>query len=448
MTPSFRFPRGFVWGVATSALQIEGGTPTDGRGESVWDRFALKPGSIVDGDAPYPACDHYRRYRADLDLMRRFGFRHYRFSVSWARVLPRGRGRPNPKGLGFYDRLVDAMLERGIAPWITLYHWELPQALEDEGGWRIRPTAEAFGAYAELVVRTLGDRVKNWISLNEIPCFIGLSYGAGRHAPGARESAAVVNQAYHHALLAHGMAVRAVRQFGGRGARIGLTHNPDVAVPVAETPEHIAASRRWFERRNRHILGPVFRGEYSAEYLAENGASSPKVEPGDLESISQPLDFLGINVYSGTFVEASRSGPRTVSLPPSFPRGDLPWLNLIPQSLYWAVRHSWELYRPASLYITENGTCYEDQLGDDGRPLPDLHRREFVRSYLIALHRAVAEKLPVRGHFLWSFLDNFEWAEGYRKRFGIVYVDFKTQRRMPKLSAHWYAEVVRRNRVV
>jgi beta-glucosidase len=284
--------------------------------------------------------------------------------------------------------------------------------------------------------------------MNEIPCFIGMGYGTGEHAPGAKESAAVVAQAYHHALLAHGEAVRAVRQFGGRGARVGLTHNPDVGIPVTETPRDIAAAQAWTEQRNGHLLGPVFRRRYPLAYLRKCGAGRPVVQPGDLALISQPTDFLGLNVYTGVFIRAAKAaGPEALPLPAGFPRADLPWLNLAPQSIYWAARHLQNLYGAKSLVITENGAGYEDQPDASGQIL-DLHRREYLRNYLLSVHRATAERIPVHGYFAWSFIDNFEWAYGYAKRFGLVYNDYTTQRRTPKLSARWYSTVVRENRVL
>ena len=445
---SYRFPKNFVWGVATAAAQIEGAATTAGKGESIWDRFARKPGAVARGDTPEHACEHYRRYRTDFALMRKFGLRHYRFSVAWPRVLPTGRGGVNQPGLDFYDRLVDAMLAHQLTPWATLFHWDLPQALEDEGGWRTRSTVTAFAAYADAVVRTLGDRVKHWITMNEIPCFIGMGYRTGEHAPGAREHPAVVAQAYHHALLAHGEAVRAVRQWGGRGARVGLTHNPEIGIPVTETPREIAAAERWTDQKNGYLLTPVFRGHYPADYLRVCGSGRPKVGRGDLALISQPTDFLGINIYTGTFIRAGAAGrPEVLPMPAHYPRADLPWLNHAPQSIYWAARHLQRCYGIKSIFITENGAGYEEQPDAQGEIL-DLHRRDYFRNYLLAVQRATAERIPVHGYFAWSFIDNFEWAYGYAKRFGLVYVDYATQRRTPKLSAHWYAAVVRENRVL
>jgi beta-glucosidase len=445
---SASFPKKFVWGVATAAPQIEGFATTDGKGESVWDRFALKPGAVAGGDTPAIACEHYRRFRNDFALMKRLGIRHHRFSVAWPRIFPLGRGAINQRGLDFYSRLVDAMLEHDITPWATFYHWDLPQALEDEGGWRVRSTVEAFSGYANTLVQTLGDRVKNWITMNEIPCFIGLGYGTGEHAPGAKESPAVLAQAYHHALLAHGSAVRAVREFGGRGARVGLTHNPDIGIPVTETPRDQAAARRWTEQRNGHLLGPVFTGRYPAAHLRAGEAARPVVQPGDLALISQPTDFLGLNVYTGAFIRAGRGGrPEVLPIPASYPVADLPWLLHAPQSIYWAMRHLRDIYAIKSFFITENGAGYEDRPTADGEII-DLHRREYLRNYLLAVQRASADGIPVHGYFAWSFIDNFEWAYGYAKRFGLVYNDYATQRRTPKLSAHWYTAVMRDNRVL
>lgn len=447
LSASYPFPKDFVWGVATAAAQIEGAEAAAGKGESVWDRFARQPGAVVNGDTPAVACDHYHRYRADFALMRRLGYRHYRFSVAWPRIFPVGRGAANERGLDFYRRLVDAMLEHEITPWATLYHWDLPQALEEEGGWRMRSTVQAFAAYADTVVRALGDRVKRWITVNEIPCFIGMGYGTGEHAPGAKENATVVAQAYHHALLAHGEAVRAVRQFGGRGARVGLSHNPEIGIPATETPRDIAAAQRWTERRNGRLLAPVFLGRYQAPARGE-AAGRAVVQAGDLALISQPTDFLGLNIYTGAFIRAGRGQkPEQLPLPANFPRSDLPWLHHAPQSIYWAARHLQSLYGVKSFVVTENGAGYEEQPDPRGEIL-DLHRREYLRNYLIAVQRATAEGLPVHGYFAWSFIDNFEWAYGYAKRFGLVYNDYATQRRTPKFSAGWYAAVIRANGVV
>lgn len=442
------FPPDFVWGVATAAPQIEGAADEDGKGESIWDRFAKLPGKTAKGDTPAVACAHYHLYKDDFALMKSLGIRHHRLSIAWPRIYPAGTGAVNDKGLGFYDRLIDSMLEHGITPWVTLYHWDLPQALEDAGGWRNVATAEAYGAYAAVVVRKLADRVKNWMTLNEIAAFIPLGYGSGQFAPGAHEGPAALNQCYHHALVAHGYGIEAVRQFGGAGARVGLAHNPSTPVPVTETPGDIAAAGAAYARNNAQLMAPMLTGEYPEPWLKEQGANAPKFTAAELARISQRLDFLGLNLYGGSFVRAGADGkPETLPLPSDYPRGASDWLNILPQVMYWAVRHAEETYGVKDFYITENGVSADDKVNDKGQVI-DLGRREFYRNYLLSLRRAVAEGRGVRGFFAWSFMDNFEWSEGYSKRFGIVHVDYPTQKRTPKLSAEWYAQVIAGNRVI
>lgn len=448
--PSYRFPEGFAWGVAAASAQIEGAAREDGKGESIWDRFATLPGKIRGGDTPEVACDHYHRFEADADLIRDLGIRHYRLSVAWPRVVPDGSGTINGRGLDFYDRLIDALLARGITPWVTLFHWDLPQALEDRGGWLSRGTVDAFRRYAGAVVGRLGDRVDRWFTVNEIPCFIGFGYGSGSFAPGRTESARVLNQGYHHALLAHGHAVRTVREFGKPGSVVGLVQNhlPPPPIPAIELEADVAAARAEYERTNRQLMGPVFLGHYPEAFLREAGADAPEVRPGDLELIASPTDFLGLNIYAGNFVRAGRDGRAEIlPFPRQYPEGDLPWLRVTPEVLYWSVRWAAEVFGVKTFQITENGAAFDDSVTVEGEVL-DLDRREYVRNHLIGLHRAVAEGYDVRGYFLWSLMDNFEWAEGYGKRFGIVRVDYATQERTPKLSARWYAEVARRNRIV
>jgi len=448
-TSSYQFPPGFVWGAATAAAQIEGAARADGKGESIWDRFATIPGKIKGGDTPEVACDHYHRYAADADLMRELGIRHYRLSIAWPRIFPDGAGPPNVRGLDFYDRLIDALLSRAITPWVTLFHWDLPQKLEDHGGWLVRDTAVAFGRYAETVVKRLSDRVKHWFTVNEIPCFIGKGYGDGYFAPGRTVDGQSLNQAYHHALLAHGLGVRAVREHGGTGAIVGLVHNhlPAPPIPVIETEEHIDAARTVYERENRHLMDPLFRGRYADAFFDEEMDDAPVVADGDLELISSPMDFLGLNPYAGRFVRAGGDGaPDVLDFPTRYPCADLWWLQITPQVVYWAVRFATEVFGAKALYITENGAAYADE-PSDGEIL-DLDRREYLRNHLIALHRGIVEGYDVHGYFAWSLLDNFEWAEGYSKRFGLVRVDYETQRRTTKLSGQWYSAVIRENRVV
>lgn len=445
---SLRFPRGFVWGVATAAAQIEGATREGGKGESIWDRYSHTPGKIHGGGVPDVACDHYHLYREDCALMRQLGLRHYRMSIAWPRIFPEGRGAVNQAGVDFYQRLFDALEANGITPWVTMFHWDLPQALEDEGGWRSRRTVDAFAAYADTIVRLFGDRVRNWITLNEIICFTRYGYGGGDKAPGANENEAVVNQTYHHALLCHGHGVRAVREHGRRSARVGLADNPVVPVPVTETPADIAAARRLFVEANIRVLDPIFRRRYSPYYLRNAGAARPKVAKGDFALISLPTDFLGLNIYTGQFVRAGARGkPQVLPLPTDYPRAAPPWLNHLPQAMYWGPRLVRDVYGVREIYITENGAGFDEAPGKSGEVV-DLHRREYLRSYLREAHRAIADGVNIRGYFLWSLMDNFEWQDGYAMRFGLCHTDYATQRRTPKLSARWYSAVLRENQIV
>jgi beta-glucosidase len=444
LTYSSPFPPHFVFGVAAAAAQIEGAAFTDGKGESIWDRFARLEGKVAGGDTLDVACDHYHRFDEDFALMASLGVRHYRLSIAWPRIYPQGDGALNRAGLDFYHRLFESMKKHDITPWVTMFHWDLPQALEERGGWTSRATVDAFARYADTLVQEFGGIVKNWITLNEIRCFTWLAYAVGSKAPGRKESEAVLNQTYHHALLAHGHGVRAVRTYGGDGARVGLTDNCDVSVPVTETPQDIAAAEAWFLDRNAHLLGAIHDQCYSRAYLRRVGTDAPRVEPGDFDLISAPTDFLGLNIYTATYVRAGLNGERyeALALPPNYPRADSPWLNLVPQAVYWATRMCHELYGHRSIYITENGCGYNEEPVVNGEVV-DLHRRDFLRSHLREVHRAIADGVPVDGYFLWSFIDNFEWEDGYQRRFGIVHCDYETLQRTPKLSARYYAYVMR-----
>ena len=449
LTYSSPFPSSFVFGVAAASAQIEGAAFEDGKGESIWDRFARIPGKVAGGDTLDVACDHYHRFDEDFALMASLGIRTYRLSIAWPRIYPNGDGEVNQAGLDFYHRLFASMAKHGITPWVTMFHWDLPQALEDRGGWTARSTVDAFARYADTVVKEFRHEVKNWITLNEIRCFTLLAYGYGTKAPGRQESAAVLNQTYHHALLCHGHGVRAVRQFGGAGARVGLTDNCDVSVPVTETPADIAAAKAWFAEKNEHILGAIHGKGYSDAYLARVGTDAPVVEAGDFELIGLPTDFLGLNIYTATYVRAGRHGQpwEVVPLPPNYPRADSPWLNLVPQAIYWAPRMCHELYDHRSIYITENGCGYNEEPLVDGE-VQVLHRRDYLRNHLREVHRAIADGVPIDGYFLWSFIDNYEWEDGYQRRFGIVHCDYETLVRTPKLSARYYADVIRHRTVL
>ncbi len=443
MSQSYQFPDGFTWGVAAASAQIEGAAFTDGKGTSIWDTFCRVPGKVVGGDTLDVACDHYHRYEADADLMASLGWNNYRLSVAWPRIIPDGTGAINQAGLDFYDRLIDAFLARNVTPWVTLFHWDLPQKLEDENGWLNRKTVDAFSVYADAVTKLLGDRVKNWFTLNEMPCFVGLGYETGIHAPGRTEAKRLVNQGYHHALLAHGRAVQIVRA-NVPNSSVGLVHNPPTPIPVIETEEHIQAAKENYEAVNGPLMAPIFKGEYPQWFL--DSPDAPEVIEGDIEIISQPTDFFGLNLYAGYFVRDSNP-LEEIPFPKQFPQGDLPWVNVTSQTLYWQIRLAKELYGVDKFYITENGAPFDDELTEDGEVL-DLDRREYYRNYLVGLHRAISEGIDVRGYFAWSVMDNYEWAEGYAKRFGLVHVDFETQKRTPKLSAQWYSAVCKANRIL
>jgi beta-glucosidase len=452
LTYASRFPADFVFGVAAAAPQIEGAAFKDGKGESVWDRFARNPGKVHGGHTLDVACDHYHRFDEDFALMASLGIKTYRLSIAWPRIFPHGDGELNQKGLDFYHRLFASMKKHGIQPWVTLFHWDLPQSLEDRGGWTSRVTVDAFARYADTVVKAFAGEVKHWITLNEIVCFTLLGYGTGTKAPGRKESAKLVNQTYHHALLCHGHGVRAVRKFGGAGAVVGLTDNCAVPVPVTETPADIAAAKAWFVDRNAQVLGAIHAGKYTADFLARVGADAPDVQPGDFALISLPTDFLGLNIYSGTFVRASKTAGagtvyETLPHPANYPSADSNWLRLVPQSIYWATRFCHEVYGHQAIYITENGCGYDTEPVVNGEVF-DLHRRDYLRSYLREAHRAVGDGVPLKGYFLWSFIDNYEWEDGYQRRFGIVHCDFETQVRTPKLSARYYADVIRERKIL
>jgi beta-glucosidase len=443
------FPKNFVWGFAAAAPQIEGAAFTHGKGPSVWDTFAREPGRVLNGDTLDPACEHYTRYAQDFKLMRSLGASHYRLSLAWPRIYPDGDGALNQKGLDFYHRLFDSMDKHGLKPWVTMFHWDLPQTLETRfGGWRDRRVADAFALYADTIVKAFGDRVKNWITLNEVMCFTQLGYGNGQKAPGLKLGAGVVNQTYHNALLCHGHAVRAVREHGGRGARVGITDNSYCPIPVTETEADIAAARKAFRQGNWRVLDPIYNGRYDPAYLKAAGADRPVVAKGDLALIAQPTDFLGLNIYTGEFVRAGKRGAvEKLAFPSSYPKADAVWLKIAPQALYWGPRLAAEVYGVKKIYITENGCGYDDAPPVAGE-VHDLHRRDLVRNYLAELRRATVDGVPVAGYFLWSFMDNYEWEDGYQRRFGVVYCDFQTQKRTPKLSARWYSEVMARNALV
>jgi len=419
----------FLLGAATSAYQIEGATQEDGRGPSIWDTFAQRPGAILDGSSGEPACDHYHRFPEDIRLMRELGLKAYRFSVAWPRILPEGRGRINPKGLAFYDRLVDGLLEAGIVPFLTLYHWDLPQALEDQGGWRNRETAFAFAEYAEVVGRALADRVPFFATLNEPWCSAFLGHLTGEHAPGLRSLEAALSAA-HHLLLGHGLAVEALRKAGAR--QVGIVLN------FAWVEGEKEAAERADRYHNRFFLDPLLGRGYP-ESPFQNPPPLP-VRPGDLEVIARPLDFLGINYYSRARVAQGKGVYPVRYLPPERPTTAMGW-EVYPEGLYLLLKRLAQEV-PYPLYVTENGAAYEDRWQGE-EVVEDPERLAYLKAHLEAALKAREEGVDLRGYFVWSLLDNFEWAYGYTKRFGLVYVDYPTQRRVLKRSALWYREVLK-----
>jgi len=445
------FPKNFIWGAATSAYQIEGAAAEDGRGPSIWDDFCRRPGAITDGASGAIACDHYHRYAHDIALMRELGLAAYRFSISWPRVLPYGMGQINDAGLDFYDRLTDSLLAAGITPYATLYHWDYPLALHRFGGWLHPESSDWFARYAEVIADRLSDRVTNWITFNEPQIFVGMGYQDGTHAPGEGLKLSQVLAIGHNVLLAHGKAAQALRSRAKSKPAIGyaVAVSP-VAMPATETDEDIQSARQVFfasdrplSRNNSWWTDPVVLGRYPADCMALFEKDMPRIASTDMAIICQPLDFLGLNVYFGETYKAGPEGvPEVVTYQPDQELSSFGW-PVTPESLYWAARFYAERYK-LPLLITENGMALEDTISPDGT-VHDRQRIEFVKGYLHELQRACNENLDVRGYFLWSLLDNFEWAAGYTQRFGIVHVDYATQQRTVKDSGRWYKDVIASN---
>lgn len=455
------FPKGFAWGVATASYQIEGCPDADGKGKSIWDTYAHTPGKIQNGDTGDVANDHYRRYKEDVQVMKDLGATAYRFSISWPRVFPTGTGAPNAKGLDFYSRLVDELLRAGIQPFATLYHWDLPQVLQDKGGWQSRDTARAFADYASHVATNLGDRVKHFFTLNEFQNFVDMGHQGveltvqGKLvkielAPGLKLPQGQVNQVAHHAVLAHGLGVQAIRASGRPGTEVGPAEVLFSAVPIVDTPAHVKAAEIATRALNARFLDVMLTGKYSDDYLQQAGSDAPTFTDDDLRAIASPLDFVGVNIYiPKMYVIASDKSPgyQEVPMNVSHPKMGSPWHSLSPEVLYWGPRLLNTLWRPKAIYITENGCATDDHVAPDGQ-VYDADRVMYLRTGMAQLQRATAEGVPVKGNFVWSAMDNFEWTGGYGTRFGLVHVDFKTQKRTPKLSAMWHREAARRNAVV
>ncbi len=447
MLEKFTFRPGFIWGAATAAYQIEGAWKEDGKGESIWDRFSHTPGRVHQGDTGDIACDHYHRSPEDIDIMKSLGLNGYRFSISWPRVYPDGRGQINPAGLDFYDHLVDKLLEAGIEPYVTLYHWDLPQALQDEGGWPARATAEAFVEYAETLSKRLGDRVKYWVTFNEpfVSAFVG--YQEGRHAPGHTDLGETLASA-HHLLLAHGWSVPVIRA-NSPEAQLGIVLNVGAIYPASQSTFDRAATWQLDGKIFRWFLDPLSARGYPNDIVALYNQPMGFIQTGDMEVVATSIDFLGVNYYSREIVrsqEVSEEENSPISLFSSPNITEMGW-EVYPEGLYEILCRLHFDYRFQSYLITENGAAYPDQLESDGQ-VHDPLRQDYLKTHLESAWRAVEAGVPLRGYFYWSFLDNFEWAHGYSKRFGLIYVDYPTQQRILKDSAHWYKKVIAANAVV
>ena len=443
------FPKGFVWGTAASSYQIEGAWNEDGKGESIWDRFSHTPGKIFDGSNGNVACDHYHRYQEDIRLMKELGLKAYRFSISWPRVLPAGKGKANPKGLDFYERLTDALWAAGIEPFVTLYHWDLPQKLQEEGGWANREIAAHFEAYANAVSCRLGDRVHNWMTHNEpwVAAFVGHLYG--EHAPGIKDLKTAL-QAAHHILLSHGRALPVLRANGDRNTKVGIANNLEWVNPFTQSEKDLAAALRHDGAFNRWFLDPLFKGSYPQDMLEWYGNKIPRMEVEDLKTISIPIDFLGVNYYTrrtiahddkGDFIKVKRIRYHFV------PHANFEQWEVNPEGLYLLLRRVHQEYGEPVMYVTESGTPIGEEVRPDGT-VSDPERLDYLKRHFAAAWHAIQEGVKLRGYFVWSLMDNFEWAYGYSKRFGLTYVDYTTQKRTVKESGRWYADTIRRNGIV
>ncbi len=437
-----QFPDDFLWGVATASYQVEGATTEDGRGVSIWDTFSHTPGKTLHGQTGDVACDQYHRYEEDVALMRDLGLGAYRFSIAWPRIFPQGKGQRNPAGFDYYHRLIDKLLAAGIQPMVTLYHWDLPQALQDEGGWPARQTAEYFADYAAECFGELGDKVKFWITLNEPACAAYLGYETGLHAPGIQD----MPQAYravHHLNLAHGLAVQAYRDTGQNG-EIGIAPNPSAVRPATRREEDVLAADRARDKWARMFLGPIFSKGYPQRHLDAYPDCPLPIEDGDMEIIARKIDFLGLNMYTEEAAGHDESHPEKYKILPNYhPKTEMDW-SITPLGIYRLLKWIDKQYDHPTIYVTENGCAMADTLSPDGR-CHDADRIDFLKNYLRSCAEAITDGVDLRGYTLWSFIDNFEWSLGYSKRFGIVYCDYVNQRRVPKDSFYYYRDVIAGN---
>ncbi len=436
---SYKFPHKFLWGAATAAYQVEGAWNEDGKGESIWDRFSHTPGKIEDQSTGDVACDHYHRFEEDIALMRQLGLKAYRFSTAWARVLPKGRGSINPKGLDFYDHLVDALCAANIEPFLTLYHWDLPQALQDEGGWGNRNTCHAFADYSALMIKRLGDRVKYWTTFNE-PSVVAFDGNlSGEHAPGIQDPS-ISYQVAHNLMVAHGLSMQAIRSENSK-VEAGIVLNLWMADPATDSVEDIAAAQVAWDRNETLFLDPIFKGHYPTAAYDLVGENMPKIQDGDMALISQELDYVGINFYSRNLVSAAQK----IDEVPGSEYTEMGWEVCAPALRRMLAKINND-YKLPPIYITENGSAFKDEISADGK-IHDPRRLDYLKQHFIQTRLAMQDGVDVRGYFVWSLMDNFEWGHGFTKRFGMIRVDYETQQRTVKDSGEWYAEVIRTNSV-
>ncbi len=435
----YKFPHNFLWGAASASYQVEGAWNEDGKGESIWDCFSHTPGKIEDHLTGDVACDHYHRFEEDIALMRQLGLKAYRFSIGWARVLPKGRGLINPKGLDFYDRLVDTLCAANIEPFLTLYHWDLPQALQEEGGWENRNTAYAFSDYSALMVKRLGDRVKYWTTFNE-PSVVAFNGNmTGDHAPGNQDPR-IAYQVAHHLMIAHGLGMKAIRSVNSK-VEAGIVLNLWMADPATDSPEDIAAAETAWDRSETLFLDPIFKGHYPLAVYDLVGKNMPKIQDGDMALISQELDYVGINYYSRNVISAAEKIDRVQGAEYT----EMGWEVCAPAFRRMLVKIN-NSYKLPPIYITENGSAFNDEVSADGK-IHDPRRLDYLKQHFIQTRLAMQDGVDVRGYMVWSLMDNFEWGHGFTKRFGLIRVDYETQKRTIKDSGEWYGKVIASNSV-
>ncbi|MBV9617015.1 MAG: beta-glucosidase [Ktedonobacteraceae bacterium] len=440
-----QFPKNFRWGAGTYSYQVEGAANEDGRGESIWDRFCAKPGAILNNESGLVACDHYHRYPEDILLMKQLGVHMYHFSIAWPRIIPAGKGPINQRGLDFYDRLIDTLLEAGIEPYATLYHWDLPQVLQDKvGGWASRETVHAFAEYVDVVSRHFSDRISNWLTLNEPAVTAFEGYEQGIHAPGIQD-VRMAWQTSHHFLLAHGLAVQTLRANGNAQTRVGITLNFTHLDPATPSAEDQAAVRFMDGKLHRWFLDAIFRGHYPSDVLERLGDVAPKTEAGDMEIIARPLDFLGANYYTRAILRHDDNA--FDEFPSVHAEGaehtEMGW-EVYPRGIYDMLLRLHREYAIPKIYIVENGAAFADTIGPDGR-VDDPRRIHYLREHLTQVYAALTEGVPLAGYSVWSLMDNFEWSLGYSMRFGLTYIDYPTQKRILKASGSWYRDVIAAN---